>query len=97
MSTYSKDPKRSGATGEYAKVTKESNFDSGLFGGAVALMVIGFPWVAFALAIWGIPWMWEEALSSYAGWGWGELAILLTGFALYPWCYSTLLLSLIHI
>ena len=90
MSTYSKDPKRSGATGEYAKVTKESNFDSGLFGGAVALMVIGFPWVAFALAIWGIPWMWEEALSSYAGWGWGELAILLTGFALYPWCYSTL-------
>ena len=69
MSTYSKDPKRSGATGEYAKVTKESNFDSGLFGGAVALMVIGFPWVAFALAIWGIPWMWGEALSSYAGWG----------------------------
>ena len=93
MSTYSKDSKPSVGTGEYVKVSKEGNFDSGLFKAACITMVLGFPWMAFALAIWGIPWMWEEALSSYAGWGWGELAILLSGFALYPWCYSTLLFT----
>ena len=70
MSTYSKDGKPSRGTGEYVTVAKESKFDSGLFKAACIVMVLGFPWVAFALAIWGIPWMWGEALSSYAGWGW---------------------------
>ena len=93
MSTYDKDAKSHLVKGTYVTVTKESKFDSGMFKAACFVMVLGFPWVAFALAIWGIPWMWGEALSSYAGWGWGELAILLTGFALYPWCYSTLLFS----
>ena len=90
MSTYSKDSKPSGGTGKYVTVTKGSKFNSGLFIAACITMFIGVFWMLFALTVWGIPWMWGEALSSYSGWGWGELAILLTGFALYPWCYSTL-------
>ena len=99
MSTYDKAAKPSG-TGEYRQVPKDREIDSGLFTAACIVMTLGFPWVAFALAIWGVPGMWETTLldgnhTPIAGapsvnWGMGFLAILLTGFALYPWCYSTL-------
>jgi hypothetical protein len=64
VSTYDKDAKSHLVKGTYVTVTKESKFDSGMFKAACFVMVLGFPWVAFALAIWGIPWMWGEALSS---------------------------------
>ena len=99
MSTYDKGSKPSG-TGEYRQVPKDREIDSGLFTAACIVMTLGFPWVAFALAIWGVPGMWETTFldgnhTPIAGapsvnWGMGFLAILLTGFALYPWCYSTL-------
>ena len=38
---------------------KDSEFDSGLFTAACIVMTLGFPWIAFALAIWGVPGMWE--------------------------------------
>ena len=38
---------------------KDSKFDSGLFTAACIVMTLGFPWIAFALAIWGVPGMWE--------------------------------------
>ena len=82
MSTYDKDAKSHRVKGTYVTVAKESKFDSGLFKAACIVMVLGFPWMAMAIALWQVPWMWEQALSSYAGWGWGELAILLTGFCL---------------
>ena len=41
---------------------KDSKFDSGLFTAACIVMTLGFPWIAFALAIWGVPGMWETTL-----------------------------------
>jgi hypothetical protein len=92
-------PSQTVAGGEYVKVSKENKFDSELFKAACIVMVLGWPWVAFALAIWGVPGTWEMTLSDgnhHGGpinWGMGFVAILLTGLALYPWCYSTLLFT----
>ena len=98
MSTYNKDAKRSGSMGKEVKITVEKKFDSGLFKAACFAMVIGFPCVAGAVT-WAVPGLWEITLydgNHHGGpinWGMGFLAILLSGFALYPWCYSTLLFT----
>ena len=64
MSPYDKADKPSlgRAGGEYVKISKENKFDSGLFKAACIVMVLGWPWVAFALAIWGVPGTWEMTL-----------------------------------
>ena len=52
-----------------------------------------------AIFAWNIPFFWEATFFGEGGhhggpinWGIGFLAILLTGIALYPWCYATLFL-----
>jgi hypothetical protein len=89
MATYSKDERPDGRDSyDLLKPKDLPKFDSGLFGGAVAAMIFGFPWMAFAISVWQLPWFWEVTLNESTAWG--HLAILLTGFALYPWAYSTL-------
>jgi len=89
MTSYLKDETEGRTSYENWHKPKDlPKFDSGLFGYAVAAMVVGFPWMAFAIYVWQLPWFWDVTFNESTAWGF--LAILLTGFALYPWAYSTL-------
>ena len=78
---------------------KKREFDSKLFIAAIFTGAFGVGWMAMAIFAWNIPFFWEATFFGEGGhhggpinWGIGFLAILLTGIALYPWCYATLFL-----
>ncbi len=68
--------------------------DAEMLWAAIGTAVFASGWVVFAVLVWQLPWFWEVTFDDRGfGDGVGLLAILLTGLAIYPGCYSTLFLT----
>ena len=93
VSTYNKNEHASGKS-----PIKESKFHRDSFFFSILVAIFGAGCMDIAIFYWGVPGMWETALSGgehYGGpinWGTGFAAIALSGIALYPWCYATFFL-----